>query len=154
MLVQKASYTNTNCIDTVKRLCKELIEESPYNLTYNPTKTYTAILQRLADEETAIFVVPDERDYTGGFIICQLDNSWHNENFGYIEKFYVGKDSRGTPVARALFMEATKWFDRHKCVQSFLTDTAGTHQDKRLVNLVAKFRYYPVGATLMRSLNE
>ena len=137
-------------IDILERLVAEFISESRYPLTFSYENTSNTIMQRLADENSVMFIEGDYRQGTGGFISCCLDTAWHKEPFGYIDKFYVAKLSRGTPVGRSLFQAATDWFDEKNCVASFLTDTAGIQTDKRLINLAAKFSYIPCGTTLYR----
>lgn len=136
--------------DVVERLVQEFAQESNYGITFNAEHTNRTIFQRLADEDSVIFYAGDHRAGTGGFVSCCLDTSWHTEPFGYIEKFYVAKLSRGTPVGRGLMQAAVDWFDEKNCVASFLTDTAGIQTDKRLVNLAAKFGFIPCGTTLYR----
>lgn len=137
-------------IDILEKLVSEFVHESNYGLTYSHQNTINTIYQRLADENSVIFIEGDYREGTGGFISCCLDTAWHVEPFGYIDKFYVAKHSRGTPVGRRLFQHAVDWFDSNNCVASFITDTAMIHNDKRLINLAAKFKYIPCGTTLYR----
>lgn len=137
-------------VDILGRMIQEFTQESVHSVTFNYNNTMNAIYQRLANEDSVIFINGDYRENTGGFIICNSDTSWYTEPLGYIEKFYVAPLSRGTPIGRELFNEAVNWFDSKDCVSSFLTDTGGVHTDKRLINLAGKFGYLPAGTTLQR----
>jgi len=148
--VQKVSWTN-NGIAVIKRLAEEFVLETNHGITYDEHNVLNSIYARLADTSSAMFFIGDNRIKVGGLIMCQYENSWQKENLGYIEKFYVAKDSRGTPVGRALFAAAVKWFDENKVLRSFLTDTAGIQSDVRLVNLARKFGYNTGGAIMVRN---
>ena len=85
-----------------------------------------------------------------GIAIVATDDHFIAEPIGYLIKFYVSPDARGSGAARALIGACVDWFDDRHCVDAWATATAGIGQDDAFINLLGKVGFSPVGPTLRR----
>jgi hypothetical protein len=135
-------------IQKISGMVEEFIKESGWGWTYNEEKTQTSLFNYMGNEETIVLLSPN------GFAILAFDEDFHDERIGYIQKFYISKSGRKTQEGRELTAASCGWFDFHKCIKSFATDTAFIQQGKAFVNLMSKFGFKECGQTLVRGKNE
>lgn len=129
------------------------ISETSYPIQYNEGNAYKHTLYLLCDPSTSI-ILNYQDEVFAGFAIVGLDYEFQDKPFGYVSKFYVMPDARGTTAGRELVEEMVDWFDMNQCVCSFATSTANIGQDKLYINLMAKFGFQLSGTVLMRKPNE
>lgn len=140
------------CISDILSTAKFFIEESNYDIDYDPEGALEYMWRWFNDPNTAIFVNYQNDKFAGG-VICTKSKECHKQYFGYIVKFYVLPTARGTTCGRELMQEATEWFDKNQCVHTFVTSTAQIGEDQLFINLMQKYGYSPVGKSLMRKLH-
>lgn len=129
------------------------IEETKYGVSYSPSESLSYLWRLYNDPDTAIFVEYRE-DTFSGFAIVSRDREFQNEYFGFLSKFYVMPNARGTETARNLIRQCTTWFDASECIFSFASATGNVGEDKLFINLLLKFGYKILGTTLTRKQNE
>lgn len=151
MNIRHKEYTDRYISDTL--LCvEEFIKESGYELTYSYKNSIDYITGLIMDESCGGIVIYLDNE-VAGFATFGYDTEFHNERFGYLMKFYVRKQYRGTTVGRKLIEEITKWFDANNCIESFATSTAAIGEDQQYVNLLSKYGYSTCGRTLKRGIH-
>lgn len=128
------------------------INEIPYPITYSEKEATAYTWQLLNHPDSAIIVHLEDDKVVGGAVVMR-NKEFYNEYFGYMTKFYVLPEWRGTHVARKVMKEVTDWFDENQCVVSFCTPSGVAH-DKVFSNLVTKFGYRPSGPSLTRKGNK
>lgn len=127
-------------ISDIAKACNIFINESDYPIKYSDTNTTETLWLMFNDFDTGLLVDYTE-DTFNGFSIVSKTNEFHEEYFGYLNKFYVLPNRRNTRAAFKLIAEAVKWFDDNECVVSFATATAGIGNDKAFIKLLTKFGY-------------
>lgn len=127
-------------ISDIAKAISTFIEESEYPIKYSQYNTLTTLQNTVTDIDSDILV-----DYTdnvlNGFAVVQRTDEYHEEYFGYLNKFYILADKRTTRAPFRLIGEVTKWFDDQNCVQSFATATAGIGKDNAFIKLMSRFGY-------------
>lgn len=127
------------------------INEIDYPITYSESQAVAYTWQLLNNPDTAIIVHLEDDKVVGGAVVMR-NKEFYNEYFGYITKFYVLPEYRGTRVARAVMKEVIEWFDDNQCVISFATPS-GVQYDQLFTNLLGKFGYRASGPLLTRKGN-
>lgn len=146
MLIDKWDYR----IADVSTAARRFIEESKYPITFDEDNNAKYLWGLFNDPESAIIVNYKDNVFAGAAILTR-DTESHKEFFGYIVKFYVMPEARGTGVARELMQEVVQWFDNTDCVVSFAQATANIGQDRRFANLLKKVGYVELGSNLIRN---
>lgn len=127
-------------ISDIANACRLFIEESDYPIIYSDSNTLSTLWRMFSDPDTGLFV-----DYTdgklNGFAITHRVDEFHEQFFGYLSKFYVLPDRRGSRAGFRLMDEVTEWFDFRDCVVSFATATAGIGKDDAFIKLMQRFGY-------------
>ena len=129
---------------------EEFINESNLPITYSKYNSIKYLANLLGDMGTKILVVSTALG-PAGFAIIGYDNEFHEERFGYVSKFYIRKQHRGTEAGRLLTESMCKWFDENECVTSFATATAGIQEDQLFINLLRKYNFLQGGTVLTRN---
>lgn len=132
-------------------LAEEFVNESNWAWSYSIRRSAAKLLSYIQDEECDIIVVDDQG--LKGWAMIAFDEEFHDENVGYICKFYISKESRGTTAGRELIEACNKWFEGHNCKAIFATATANIGEGKAFTNLLSKYNYKVCGDTLAR-VNE
>lgn len=109
------------------------------------------ILSIYNSQHSDIILVYTDGVISGGAIV-QQDTIFTNETNGYIYKFYIRKQFRGTTSARELLAEVMEWFIVRGCRSVYTTATAGFGSDKLFENLVAKVGFKTVGVCMENKL--
>ena len=123
--------------------------ETGYTVEYSSGKALADIWRVYNSPDTAIFCNYKDNKLAA-VAFCQLDNLFMVNTFGYIVKFYVMPEARGTTAARELMQEITDWFDAQGVTDSFSTATANIGRNQHYINLLRKFGYSECGVALHR----
>ncbi len=145
MHVTEWDYRISDILDAVVHFCNE----TGYTAEYSSGKALADIWKVYNAPNTAIFC-NYRNDKLAAVAFCQLDDLFMVNTFGYIVKFYVMPEARGTTAARELMQEITDWFDEQGVTDSFSTATANIGLNKHYVNLLRKFGYTECGVALHR----
>lgn len=135
----------------VVQLAEMFCEEA--GKTFNLQNHQETIRNIIFSGEGDVAVVYDN-GIAAGFAIVAFGAEHHVERYGYIMKFYIRKDCRGTHAARTLTREVTEWLDAHNCAESFVSSTAGIGEDQQFINLMKKFGFKESAVTLKRNKHE
>lgn len=128
---------------------KMYVQESAYDVTYDPEQAQLHFWKMINDPDSRIFV-NYEGDNLRGFAVVQKDRECVVEYIGLIMRFYVLPNYRGSSCARELMQECNDWFDTNNCKYCIATSSFSTTQHKAFENLVRKFGYQLFGNTLIR----
>lgn len=133
----------------IESIAKSFAAEAGMTYSEENTKAY---LRLLRSSDTSTILVAYYGIEPVAAAILHYGEEFQVERLGYMLKFYVLPEARGTRVSRALMEEATKWFDTMQCTYSYATSTAGIGQNAAFENLLGKFKYYNIGNAMKREL--
>lgn len=128
----------------------EFTAESDHGWTLHE-KIAASTLRAAIESDDADVLIPFLDGEPAGLAVVACGRDYVAERIGYLEKFYIRRRARGTPVARTLMDEVARWFDAHWCWASFATATAGVGADAAFVNLARRYGFEPRGPTLERA---
>lgn len=136
-------------IPKILPLIIDFISESGWKLKYNGKNSREFLERYIDSDECDVLFIEDGAPI--GFAIVAFDNEFHDERFGYVTKFFIAKEARGTVSGRMLAECMCRWFDHHGCTDTFATSTAMIGEDRLFINLMGKYGFRECGATLVRS---
>lgn len=126
--------------DEFQEVVKTFMEEMEWPLVYNAALTTQTYANYLNDPDSE-FIVERVDGKVAGIGIVTLDFFSHSQPFGYIVKFYVMPEHRGSIVAGKLMRRMTQWFDQRGTVADFATPLAKIGDNDKALNLLRKFGY-------------
>ena len=129
-------------------LAETFVAESALGYRFDGASAERAFWLYLVEPTADVLVVGGSSRLAGVAIVT--DDHFIAEPIGYLIKFYVVPDARGTGAGRALIGACVDWFDKRGCVDAWATATAGIGQDPAFVALMGKAGFSPVGPTLRR----
>lgn len=135
-------------ISDIAKAISTFIEESDYPIQYSQHNTLMTLQNIVTDIDSDI-VVDYTNDVLNGFAIVQRTDEYHEEYFGYLNKFYILPEKRITRAPFRLLGECIKWFDKQDCVVSFATATAGIGKDDAFIKLMSRFGYAPTSTGML-----
>ena len=130
-------------------LAETFVAESALGYRFDPASAERAFWLHMVEPSADVLLV-DGDGGVAALAIVATDDHFTAEPIGYLVKFYVMPDARGTGVGRALIDACVRWFDERTCVDAWATATAGIGQDRAFVALLGKVGFSPVGPTLRR----
>ena len=130
-------------------LAETFVAESALGYRFDAASAERAFWLYLVEPATDVLVVGGASGLAGVAIVA-TDDHFIAEPTGYLIKFYVLPDARGTGAGRALIGACADWFDDRRCIDAWATATAGIGQDPAFVALMGKAGFSPVGPTLRR----
>ena len=88
-----------------------------------------------------------------GLVSMAVSLEYHEKPFGYMTKFWVLPEGKGTDASRQLMAALVEWASEHECTHIFATATAGLDPESQqlFINLVKKSGFADIGPVL--SLN-
>lgn len=133
-------------------LSEAFIHESDWGLSFDRDHAWGRIWSHIHDDSTD-YVTAWDGDLLAGVCHVGTDRDYTQETLGYVIKFYVMPEHRGTPVSRALMSAAMEWFEARDCRFVFATSTAGVGASGQLYkNMMGKFGFADCGPTLVADL--
>ena len=145
MIVRQAIFSD---ILPLLKIVKAFIDESNWGWKFNEENSLKILYNYMNSDESCV-LVPVDRNIVG-FATIAFDDEFHDERLGYISKFYVTKEARGTGAGRALIAACDAWFKANKCDSAFATSTANIGEGALFKNLLFKNGYAVAGESLTR----
>lgn len=130
-----------NTILDVVNLAESFLNESNYPITFNTDNTVNYLYGIYLNPESDLIVVYTSDNKLAGAAIVQKVNEFHTEYFGYLSKFYIHPNYRKTKMPFRLMIECVNWFDKHDCIVSFSTATAGIGKDESFIKLANRYGF-------------
>lgn len=138
--------------DDLFNLSKTYAEETQYGINFSVIKGHEFLFNAVHNLDTGLFINIIDSVVTGA-VIVHRKQEFTKEYFGFILKFYVMPEYRGTSTARSLMTEAMQWFDKNQVVYSYIAPAGMIGQDKLFINLLKKFKYEQGNPTYIRKGN-
>jgi GNAT superfamily N-acetyltransferase len=91
-----------------------------------------------------------------GVCLVSVSLEFHEQPFGYVSKFWVSPEARGSNASRKLMTWMLEWCDRRKCSHVFATATAeldGKNQ-QQFINLMKHGGFLEKGPVMCCDLGE
>lgn len=130
-------------------IAKAFTEESALPHGFDRGAANAALWRYLHAAATDVLLVTTHEVPAGGAIVA-VDLDFTAQPLGYLVKFYVMPEHRGTTAGRRLIRACVDWFDARACVDCWATATAGIGEDGPFIALLGKVGFAPVGPTLRR----
>lgn len=145
MLVRPATHAD---LPDLCELARTFVGESDHPYTYDAGLSEQAFRGYLDNPLGACVVAESDRlcGWWSAFICCE----YVVEAQCYVNKFYVAPWGRGTGAARLLMESLVQWADDNRCVDTWVTATAGIGRDKAFIGLCERYGFETGGLALVR----
>ncbi len=130
-------------------IAETFVAESALGYRFDPSRAEQAFWLHMVEPSADVLVIEGDSGLAG-FAIVATDDHFTAEPVGYLVKFYIRPEARGSDAGRTLTAACVDWFDGRACVDAWATATAGIGQDGAFINLLGKFGFAPAGPTLRR----
>ncbi len=135
MMVSSANHAD---LDGLMGLADTFIDECTWDFDFNIGAAKAHFQLYLEHQDTEILVCKHDSQILG-LVMVAASMEFHSLPLGYVSKFYVTPDGRGTPASKLLMAEMRSWFKKRSVCYTFATATAGLSQrDQRAFILMMK----------------
>lgn len=144
-------YAIVKSYDDIPAIClvfKAFVQEVGWNLTFNQINSKNTLENYIDDSNSDVIIAFNDK--LVGVALVSSCAEFSNEPDGYISKFYVIKESRGTDVARNLLKKSIEWFQERAIKTIFASDTALINPGL-FNNLLKKKGFRPIGDVMVMS---
>jgi len=150
LIIRKAEKED---LDPITDMMMRFIGEAEFDLTYVEEQVRNLAWRVILNEEAVVYVA-DIDGVLGGVVAGFIDNEFSVEPCVYMNKFYVEKEFRGTPVGAELLKAFDAGCKEQGVALSFASSTAGMGEtnEKLYVRLFRKCGYETLGRVLIRDL--
>jgi len=140
-------------LDQLTHLAARFCRESGLGLSFDRERARATLWRAIHDPEEVALVAERDGLILGG-VQLRFEAEWTRETLGYVVKFIVEPEARGTAAARALAAAAVETARARGAAHLFAAATAdmGPRVEALFVRLFEKQGFRPLGRFLVRAV--